>query len=358
MAKEIKKQQPAAKPNTAKVKAEDAKAKAATAPAPIKVVKPDTLGTGAVALVPFKANQVEKFGNNFMIALIAQAGLEEEASKQMAAAGEAKAFLSFEITKAIFSIAHKTKGTKSEVDIYGIFGSIKDVERLNNRILVEMGVKKKIVDDETDEVKYIWTDDSVKASYDVSVELKEKDEPEYIRRNNNKKRLNARLSDACKAAATLMDHGLSPDDLFYSEDQTTGGYVPTIKNAPKQIGGEAGMVQMNSRKPVKGATLSPTMSSLVKISTDRHKEPTGDRKDKGENREEEKMGMTDEAFGSIINSTRRAITKQENQFTAEMQKHIKGLSDLLNETMKTWLLKKEPETVKEADKKAAENAVA
>ncbi len=278
MAKEAAK-----KPDTAKVKAEDNKAKAATAPAPIKKVNPTELGSGAVALVPFKANAVEKFGNNFMIALIAQAGLEEEASKAMAAAGEAKAFLSFEITKAIFSIAHKSKGSKNEVDVYAIFGTIKDVERLNNRILVEMGVKKKIVDDETDEVKYIWTDDAVKSAYDVSVELKEKDEPEYNRRINNKKRLNSRLSEACKAAATLMDHGLNHDDLFYSEDATTGQYIPTIKNAPKQIGGEAGVVQMNSRKPVKGATLSPTMTSLVKISTDRHKDtPKGDRNDKGQ----------------------------------------------------------------------------
>src|SRR5882672_8818830 len=140
--------------------AEAPKADAAeTATKPIKKVNPSTLGS--VDLVPFKANQVAAFGNNFMVALVAQAGLEEDAQKALADASQAKVFLSFEMTKAIFTLAHKSKGSKNEIDVFGIFGDVKDVEKLNKRILIEMGVMKRQVNDATDAVEYIWTDEKV-----------------------------------------------------------------------------------------------------------------------------------------------------------------------------------------------------
>lgn len=346
MAKEAKKAANGGKPTEAKAAAKPAEKK----PHVIKKVEPKTIGSGSMELTPFKANQVAVFGNKFMIALVAQAGLEAEAQKALKDSAEAKTFLGFEMIKAIFSIAVKTRGTKNEVDPSAIFGEPKDVERLNNRILIEMGVMKKDINEKTDAVEYIWTDAKVEQLYSYSKALKEKDEPEYTKRFNNRKRLNFRLSEACKAAASLMDYKLSPDDLFYSTDEA-GNMVPTIKNAPKQIGGDAGVVQMNVRKPVKGADLSPTIASLIKISTDRHK-PKGDRLDKTEKREDEKMGMTDEDFGGIVNSLRRAIIKQEGVFSPEMQKQCVAFKTFLDETISQFIIKK-PVAETQADNAAA-----
>jgi hypothetical protein len=339
MAKEAKKEAAKADPKAAETKA-------VAKPKVIKKITNPDLSVEGVSLVPFNPKSVQVFGNNFMLALVAQVGLETEATKALADANHLKTFLSFEMTKAVFSLAMKTKGQKNEIDLYAVFSTeTKDVQKLNNRVLQEMGVMKREVQDD-DRVVYIWTDKKVQELYDYTGDLKEKDEPEYQKRFNNRKRLNQRLADAYKAASTLMDHKLSPEDLYYSEDES-GTLVPTIQNAPKQIAGdtEKGIVQLNQRKPVKGANLSPTISSLIKISTERHKEPSAPRQDKDEKREEEKMGMTDEAFGSIVNSLRRAIQKQENVFTPEMQKQIAALKPLIDETVAGFLIKKPVEEV-------------
>lgn len=289
---------------------------------PIVPVEAESLGS--LALTPYKSTAIAEFGNKFMASLVAAAAMEEDAQRALNAAGEAKQYLSFEMTRAVFDLSVKHEEGKDAVDIYAVFGDAKDVEKLNTRVLIHMGVLRKEID-EDDNVKYIWTDPTVEKLYSYTKKLKEENEAEYTVRFNNRKRLNSRLNEAYRAAAILRDQGLTTDDLFYSEAED-GSMVPTIRNAPKAVGGEGGIIQMNQRKPVKGATLSPTMSSLVKLANDKHKAPKGDRNDKGEKREgEAKLGMTDEAFGRIVNTLRQAISTQEGKYSEEMVKQIKSL---------------------------------
>jgi hypothetical protein len=285
---------------------------------------------GSLTLKPYNENAVADFGNSFVFSLVAAAGMEAAAQAALAAAGEAKQYLGFEMTRAIFDLATKHKDGKDAIDVYNVFGEAKDVERLNTRVLMHLGVVTKEID-EDDNVVYNWTDKKIESLYKYTKELKEKDKEEHDKRFNNRKRLNARLSDAYKAVAILMDNKLSPDDLFYSEDPESGAMLPTIRNAPKEIGGTEKVIQLGARKPVSGADLSPTMSSLINLANKKHKEPKTDRADKGEKREgEAKMGMTDEAFGNIVNTLRRAITAQEGVFTADMQKQIKNLKSFID----------------------------
>lgn len=289
---------------------------------------------GSLSLTPYQPNSVAEFGNKFMLTLVAQAGAEEEAQKLMAAAGEAKQYLSFEMTRAVFDLSVKHEEGKDAIDVYSVFGNAKDVAKLNTRVLVHMGVlKREIAEDDT--VQYAWTDENIQSLYEYTEDLKKANLEEYTRRFNNRKRLNMRLNEAYRAVAILRDQGLSIDDLFYSEAED-GSMVPTIRNAPKAIGGDDGIIQMNARKPVKGATLSPTMSSLVKLANEKHKaEPKAERADKGEQRKgEAQHGMSDEAFGRIINTLRGAIQAQEGEFTEEMKKQIKALHEFLSPLVK------------------------
>lgn len=312
-----------------KAAAEEAARKRATTP-----VEPPT-SAGSLDIVPYAPNAVAEFGNKFLFSLVAQAGAEETAQKLAAAAGEAKQYLSFEMTRAIFDLSIKHEEGKDAIDVYAVFGNAKDVGKLNTRVLLHMGVlKREIAEDDT--IQYVWTDKSIEEMYSYTEDLKKVDAEEYTRRFNNRKRLNMRLNEAYRAVAILRDQGLSTEDLYYSEAED-GSMVPTIRNAPKAIGGDDRVVQMNARKPVKGATLSPTMASLVKLANEKHKtsDRTDDRNDKGEQRKgEAQMGMNDEAFGRIVNTLRNAITAQEGNFTDDMKKHIKSLHEFLTPLVK------------------------
>lgn len=287
----------------------------------------------SLAIAPYKASAVTEFGNSFMISLVKQAVVEEEAQKALNAAAEAKGFLAFEMTRAIFDLSTRfEEAPKNAVDVYAVFGEAKDVEKLNTNVLIQMGILRKEIDAD-DNVAIVWTDQSVEALYSYTKELKEKNEGEWTRRFNNRKRLNIRLNEAYRAVAILKDSGLTVSDLYYSEDKD-GNLVPTIKNAPKAIGGDIGVVQMNVRTPVKGATLSPTMTSLVKLANDKHKAPAAERADKGDHRQgEAKLGMDDETFGRIVNTLRQAITTQEGKFSEDMLKHLNALHEFLEETL-------------------------
>lgn len=303
-------------------------------------------------LVPFQSNAVAEFGENFMEALVAQAAMAEEAQRLQDQSTQAKSFLGFEMTKAVLDLDNRFE----DVDVYAIFGGIKDVEKLNRRILVHMKVMKREIG-EDDSVSYVWSTDKIKNLYDYSAELKESDPAEHTRRFNNRKRLNAVLSDACKAAAALKDQQLTINDLVYTDDPDTGAKVPTIKNAPKQIAGDKAEVQLGTRKPVAGATMSPTMSSLVKLATQAHKPDDSkakDKKDKGHERDREQMGMSDSDFGSIVNTAIRAIVAQEHDFSPEKLKHLNSLQKTISEHLKEAEAKSKAAAKEAAKKQAAE----
>lgn len=297
-----------------------------------------------IAITTYDPKNVAQFGNKFMFSLVAQAAAEEEAQKLAATANEAKVFLSFEMARAIFDLSDRFE----DIDVYAIFGKAKDVEKLNTRVLVNMGVLKREINKD-DEVVYSWTDESIRNLYDYSAELKETDQAEYNRRFNNRKKLNMRLSEAYKVVASLKDAGLTTADLYYSENEA-GEQVATIRNAPKAIAGEnkGGVVQLGSRKPIVGAELSPTMSSLVKLAEKAHKPDVKEnRPDKGEDRSGvAKIAMTDEDFGAVVNTVKRAIIAQEGVFTVEMIKHLKGLVEAASSVIAAGPSKKKEETKK------------
>lgn len=335
---------------TTEKKPEEKKVEAPPAPKPIIPVEAESLGS--LALTPYRPNQVAEFGNKFMASLVMQAAAEEEAQKALAAAGEAKQYLSFEMTRAVFDLSIKHEEGKDPVDIYAVFGEAGDVAKLNTNVLIHMGVQKREISEDGTAVVLKWTDPSVEKLYAYTKELKEKDPAEFDRRFNNRKRLNMRLNEAYRAAALLRDQNLTTDDLFYSEDDV-GNMVPTIRNVPKAIGGDGGVIQMNQKKPVKGATLSPTMSSLVKLANDKHKNKPAKGTDKGENREgEAKLGMTDEAFGRIVNTLRQAITTQEGKYSEDMIKQIKALYQFIEPIAKYTA--PPAELIKKEKKEAAE----
>jgi len=305
-----------------------------------KVLEPvdvDTLNKG-VELVSYKAGSTNlaEYGQTFAIQLIEVAGLEEAAQKALATAQEAKQYMAFELTKIILNLSYEHESGKNAVNIYDIFSNeTKDVTILNRNILLHMGVQVREVNDDTDTVEYKFATKRLEDTYAYSEALKKKDEAEHTRRFNNRKRLNSRLSDAIKAACILRDQNLSTDDLFYSEDKDTGELVPTIKNAPKSIGGDGGIFQMNARKPVKGATLSPTMASLIKLATEAHKETSSKGPDKGETRDAGDINIGDEQFGKFINNVRNAVNALEGKYTEDMLKQMRSLHQFLTDTLKT-----------------------
>lgn len=301
----------------------------------------------AMELVPFSPTAITEFGENFMEALVASAAMGEEAQRLQDQATQAKSYLGFEMTKAVLDLDTRFE----DVDIYAIFGDAKTVEKLNRRLLVHMKVQKRVINDD-DSVSYEWSSEKIKNLYSYTAELKEEDAAEFQRRFNNRKRLNNVLSEACKAAAALKDQGLTINDLTYTDDPETGVKVPTIKNAPKQIAGDKAEVQLGSRKAVAGATMSPTMTSLVKIATQAHKPDDAkakDRKDKGEERSGiAKIGTSDEDFGSVCNTAIRLINAQEFEFSPEKLKHMNALAKVISDT-----LKEAEKRTKEASKKTA-----
>lgn len=286
----------------------------------------------AMELVRYEPNAIVDFGNNFMEGLVAAAAMSEEAQRLSDQAGQANNFLSFEMMRAVYDLNERF----DDVDIYKIFSVAKDVEKLNQKVLVHMGVlKRSIAEDDT--VSYQWTSDTVRNLYEYTQELKDKDPAEHTRRFNNRKRLNMKLSEACKAACSLKDQGLKTDDMFYSEDPETKLPVPTIRNAPKQITGDKTEIQLGARKAVAGATMTPTMTSLVKLASEAHKVKEVKSKDVVDPNEMQeghaKLGITDEDFGSIVNTLIRTINNQEYTFTPAMLKHLTSVQSIITDTL-------------------------
>lgn len=283
-----------------------------------------------LAIQTFDKKSPAKFGNDFLQSLIMVASMDEEVQAKAQMVNEAKQNLGFEMTRAVFELA---ANEKNKIDIYAVFGKAGDVQKLNTKLLVAMGVQRRDVSDD-DEVVYNWTNKEVEALYSYTAALKQENEAEYDKRFKNRKRLNQRFAEACKSVAALMDAGNKPSDLVYQKNDA-GEFVPIIKNAPKAISGEQDHVALGARTPVQGASHSPTMSSLVKIATTAHKPKDATKgKEGSEGDNKAKMGMSDEDFGAIVNQLRRAIDAQEGTLTSEMKKQLRALNKYLTSTLK------------------------
>ncbi len=289
------------------------------------------------AVPAYEAGAIATFGNNVLKGLIQQVAAEDALAELTQRAEGSRQFIGFEMTKAILDLAERDEN----LNIDAIWDGGKAVEKLNTRVLIAFGVLKREISSDGEEVLIKWTDEEVEKLYAYNAELKEKDEPEYKKRFDNRKRLNIRLSDAYKAAIALRDGGTKADDLGFEENAETKIVNPIINNAPKEIAGESagGKVVFGSKSLATGAVASPTLSSLVKLSTAKHKIAEGgpaaaERTDKGKDRPgDAKLGMTDEAFGGIVNNLKRAVAAQEGKFSADMVKQLKSLKTLLDKTL-------------------------
>jgi len=297
------------------------------------------------ALKSLEETGVAGFGNNYLSALIAQSAFDEELTALSAAAENSRTFMSFELTKAVLKLQEEDE----KVNLFAIWEGGKATEKLNTRVLVRMGVMARIADEESDSVVYKWSDPDLEKQYNYGGVDKEKDKEEYERRLSNRKRLNINLSNAYKAACALLDAGTKADDMVITQEEGKAP-VAQITNAPAAIAGELGSkpVEFGKRTVNTGASVSPTMSSLVKIATQKHKVEdegkTGERSDKGNDRSgEAKLGISDEEFGGIVNTLKRVIAAQENKFSAEKIKQMKSLIDTLTQAASNPPFTPEPE---------------
>jgi len=268
-----------------------------------------------------------EFGNDFLVNLVTVAAIDEELQQKAAAVTDAKGNIQFEMARAVFELAN---AKKNNIDVFSIFGKPGDVQKLNTRLLVAMGVQTRTMT-EDDEVIYKWTDKRVEALYAYTADLKQENPDEYNKRFKNRKRLNQRFAEACKATAALIDSGCKPSDLSYKKNDA-GEFVPVIANAPKEIGGEQGTVAIGGRTAVEGATHSPTMASLVKVATAKHKPKPAAKGGEGE-RDEAKLGMSDEEFGALCNRVIRAMVAQEGKLTKGMKKQLQNLKARIDENI-------------------------
>lgn len=295
------------------------------------------------AIATFDPKQPELFGNSLLNAFVATEAFDTELQAAQAKSDEVKKFIGFELAKAIMHAAEDTKGDpKKEINIYAIFENKTATEKLFQKLQQYFGIIKKEIGD--DEIITTWTSKAMAEAYDYTAVDKEKDEAEYNRRSNNRKRLNQRFTDACKMAIALIDQGVKGDQLMLVENSTTKEVEPVIKDAPASLRGDSEKngptVTFGKVKANEGAKMAPNVAALVRAASEAHKKAdatgTGERSDAGGERSgDAKLGMSDEDFGAIVNNLRRAVTAQENNLTEEMVKQLTALIPALVEALET-----------------------
>lgn len=314
-------------------------------------------GINVPALQEFNANEITKYGNQVLDFVLRIAEADEEYKSIGEQLETARQNGSFQLMQALMHM-HETD---EKFNIFAIFEGGKAVERLNTRILTKMGVITRVPDPDGENIITQWSNEQVRDQYAYSLVDKEKDPKEYKRRFDNRKRLNIAFSNAAKAAIALIDNGTKADEVKFVEQD--GAVRPVIEKAPAEITGETkGPVTFGERKVATGAKMSPTLSSLVKLASDKHKqnddgsEGAKERSDKGADRSgDAKLAMTDELFGSLVNNLKRAIAAQEGLFTEDMHKQMKSLVEPLNEAIALGVAPKQVK-VEEADEASDEKA--
>jgi hypothetical protein len=300
-----------------------------------------TLEASLPKLAQFDPTAPATFGNSLLDSLIKSEAFDQNLSELQGKNEDVKRFIVFETTKAVMYAAENGK----DINIFAIFdGSAKAVEKLNTKLLQFFGVIERKLDDDG-EAYTEWSNPNNAKAYDYSAVDKEKDENEYNRRHNNRKRLNMRLSEACKAAAALVDRGVKSDQLKLVENSNKE-VEAVIDNAPADLRGDeqknGPRVTFGKRTAQEGAKLAPNVAALVKAASEAHKATdetgTGDRADKGGDRSgDAKLGMSDEDFGAIVNNLRRAIMAQEGRLTPEMVKQLQTLVPYIDEEIQKTL---------------------
>jgi hypothetical protein len=299
-------------------------------------------------LSQFDPSAPATFGNSLLDSLLKSEAFDQSLNELAGKNEDVKRFIVFETTKAVMYAAENGK----DINVYAIFDTAKAVEKLNTKLLQFFGVIERKLDDDG-EAYTEWSNPANAQAYDYGAVDKEKDENEYNRRHNNRKRLNMRLSEACKAAAALMDRGVKSDQLKLAENSNKE-IEAVIDNAPADLRGDeqknGPRVTFGKRTAQEGAKLAPNMASLIKAASEAHKASdetgTGDRADKGGDRSgDAKLGMSDEDFGAIVNNLRRAIMAQEGKLSPEMVKQLQALVPYIDEEIQKTLNAPKPESL-------------
>lgn len=291
-------------------------------------------------LQQFDATAPEKFGNALLASFAATDAFDAALAEASVSADNTKKFIGFELTRAVMAAAETSK----DINLFAIFDGKVPTEKLLSKLLQYFGVIKKEIKDE--EVVTTWTAPEVEATYNYGAIDKEKDEAEYTKRFNNRKRLNMRLSDAIKAAVALIGSDVKAAQLTYSENSTTKEVEPVIKDAPEAIRGDkdknGSTVKFGSRSANEGAKVAANMAALVKAAVAAHskdedekaKASDKERADKGSERPgDAKITISDEEFGGIVNNTRRVIAALEGTFSADVTRQLIALREYITEQL-------------------------
>lgn len=271
------------------------------------------------ALIEFNPKAIATFGNQMLTVLVEHEEAKENAERAMRQAGEREKVIDFELARVALHLHADEK-----IDLYQIFDAKRESStRLYRTILLETGALARTVDEETDKVIYDFTDATIKGKFDFNEELKEKDEEEYKKRRSRRNGLNMRLARVCKAALALAEANATTDDMKISQGED-GELNAVITKGPSEVMGKEGEVQIHSKSvsPVEGASSTPTITGLAKLSDKKHKEePASKNATETTTRDE----IANQDFLAIINAAIVAVRAKEGTVDAQEAQVLKNL---------------------------------
>lgn len=214
-------------------------------------------------IVTFNPQEITTYGNRLLNIIIKHEEARSSAENALRQADNRDQIIDFGLTRVAMYLYENR-----ELDLYSVYSDRKeDSMRLYQAILSETGVLSKRIDEETERVIYDYTDSDLKGKYEFNEELRRTDVEEYKRRRSRRTSLNIRLQRVCKAAVTLIDSGATMANLTITQD-VDGNPCAKITKGPSEVMGNKDVVQIHSRSvaPVEGASATPTITGLAKIS--------------------------------------------------------------------------------------------
>jgi hypothetical protein len=130
----------------------------------------------------------------------------------------------------------------------------------------------------------------------------------------------------------LFEAQATPDDMQISKDEVTGELNAVISKGPSAVMGKEGTIQIHAKSvsPVEGATATPTITGLAKLSDSTHKEvPIS--KDKAEGTAKSTTVASGNDFLALSNTMLMSIRGKEGVFSKE---ETTALNNLLTEIKK------------------------
>lgn len=291
-------------------------------------------------MVLFEPSAIATIGNRFLAAIVSHELAVEDAQAEIQRGAKREQFIDMEMTKAMMFLH---SDADSGVDLYRVYGDKKESEILFRSVLVAMGVTKKIVTKE-DKVEYEFTDATLKDAYYFPAAMNDPKKlgeddvtyttriAEFTKRRSRRNALNIRLNRCVKAAIALAESGANAESIVYRENDN--GSVDIVLTAgPKAVMGdekEVVIVTGNTAK-VKGASQTPTLSGIVKVADDAHKEKPAAKADSGEGATRKATDgdttANENDFLAMVNAMLMTIRGRENVFQDAEKAALRNLLD-------------------------------